>query len=313
MIIDAHIHLTTPAFLSPRQKMVYARRAAFDRWPPRDPLDLLPRVGQGLADPDGTYTIAEMDRLGIDVMVPMMLDRGIELGDEGEIAFPEMLEHVAGLMQQYPGRLIGFAGVDPRRPGGLELFKRAVNEWGYGGLKFYAGCGFYPYDPVCYPYYELCQDLGLPVVFHTSPTPAPSVSRYAHPIHISDLHRDFPDLAIVYGHAGHGAWWEETVQLARQGVHGYLELSQWASDARKDMGGFIQKLGHMRDSVGAHHIIWASDFTFGAQNEGAKSPLTAWLQTFQNLPAIAAEHGVTFTQEEVDLMVGGNAQRLLRL
>ena len=69
----------------------------------------------------------------------------------------------------------------------------------------------------------------------------------------------------------------------------------------------------MRDYVGAHRILWASDFGFGPSNAGEKSPLPHWLKTFRDLPTTGEQYGVRFTQEEVDLMLGGNAQRLFNL
>lgn len=313
MIIDAHMHIHSPSYIAPKLRMAYARAAAYSRWPPRDPEQLFPRVTVGISDPEGTYTIAEMDRHGVDVMVPMIVDHALNVGQEAEIPFPAVVEHYGELMRQNPGRLYAYAGVDPRRKGGLELFRKALREWGFKGLKLYCGNGFYPYDEVCTPFYRECLENGVPVAFHTSPTAAPAVSRFAHPINISDVHRDFPELPIIYAHAGHGAWWEEAAQIARGHPHGYLDLSQWPGDARRDMKEFVTRLGRMRDIIGAHRILWASDFSFGPSNSGDKSPLPHWLKTFKDLPTAGAEYGVTFTQDEVDLMLGGNAQRLLHI
>ncbi|MCC7368535.1 MAG: amidohydrolase [Chloroflexi bacterium] len=313
MIIDAHMHIHSPTFISARLRMFYARAAAYRSLPFRDPEALFPRTTKAIADPEGTYTIGEMDAHGVDIMVPMIVDHAIHVGEEAEIPFPKVVEHYAELMQRYKGRLYAFIGVDPRRPGGLELFERAVKEWGFRGLKLYPGNGYYPYDEVCTPFYKKCLELGVPVTFHTSPTPAPATSRFARPMNLSDLHGEYPDLTIIYAHAGHGAWWEEAAQVASGHPHGYLDLSQWPRDARKDLGGFIQKLGVMRDYVGAHRILWASDFGFGPSTSGDRSPLPHWLKTFKDLPATAEQYGVKFTQEEVDLMLGGNAQRILNL
>lgn len=313
MIIDAHMHIHDPSFIAPKMRMFYARSAAFRTYPARDPQDLYPRTTRAIADPEGTYTIAEMDRHGVDVMVPMIVDHSINIGEEGELPFVKVVEKYAELMQRNPGRLYAFIGVDPRRQGGLELFERSVKEWGFKGLKLYPGAGFYPYDEVCQPFYRKCLELGVPVTFHTSPTPAPAVSRFTRPMNISDLHREYPDLPIIYAHAGHGAWWEEAAQVASGHPHGYLDLSQWPRDARKDLGEFIGKLGRMREYVGAHRILWASDFGFGPGTSGERSPLPHWLKTFKDLPETGAQHGVKFTQDEVDLMLGGNAQRLLGL
>jgi predicted TIM-barrel fold metal-dependent hydrolase len=313
MIIDAHIHISAAEWIPPKLQLFYARRAAYGSWPYRDPLDLLPRVGQGQSDPDGSYTIAQMDAHGIDIAIPMPMDKATEMGEEAQVTYPEIVEAHAAIMQAHPGRLYGFLGVDPRRKGGVELFRKAVREYGFKGLKFYPGAGFFPYDEICYPYYRAAMELGVPVAFHTSPTYAPSSSRFSHPMHISDLHRDFPELPVIYAHAGRGPWWVDAAELAKCHPLGFLELSGWAGEARQDPGEFIRKLAKMRDIVGTHRIVWGSDFSFGKQNAGDRSPLPAWLHAIEQLPTTAAEHGFTFGQDEVDLILGGNMQRLLGL
>ena len=313
MIIDAHMHIHDPSYIAVKLRMFYARAAAYRRLPFRDPEELFPRTTVGIADPDGTYTIGEMDQHGVDVMIPNIVDHAIEVGQEAPVPFPDVVEHYAELMQRYPGRLYAFIGVDPRRKGGLELFEKAVIKWGFKGLKLYCGSGFYPYDEVCYPFYRKCLELNVPVTFHTAPTSAPAVSRYARPVNISDLHRDFTDLTMIYAHAGHGPWWKEATHCAQGHPHAYLDLSMWPRDARKNIADFTVKLGYIRDVVGAHRILWASDFGFGPRNHGERSPLPHWLNTFKELPQKAEQYGVNFTQEEVDLMLGGNAQRILGL
>lgn len=313
MIIDFHMHIHDPSFIPAPMRMAYARAAAFSRYPNRDPEELFPRVTKAISDPEGTYTIGEMDQHGVDVMVPHIVDHATFVGEEAPVPFPQVVEHYAELMRRYPGRLYAFIGVDPRRKGGLELFERAVKEWGFKGLKLYPANGYYPHDEICYPFYRKCLELNVPVAFHTSPASAPAVSRFTRPVELTDLHRDFPDLTVIYAHSGHGPWWEEAAYMVRGSTRGYLDLSQWPGDARKNMREFVTKLGRMRDLVGAHRIIWASDFGFGPRTSGEKSPLPHWLNTFKHLRETASEYGVTFTQDEVDLMLGENAQRVLAL
>lgn len=313
MIIDAHMHIHDPSYIPAKMRMSYAESAAYGRYPFRDPEELFPRVTKAIADPEGTYTIAEMDQHGIDKMVPMIVDHAIVVGEEAPIPFPEVVEHYGDLMKRYPGRLHAFIGVDPRRKGGLELFEKAVKEWGFIGLKLYPANGYYPYDEICHPFYRKCLELGVPVAFHTSPASSPARSRFTRPVEIADLHHDFPDLMVIYAHSGHGPWWEEAAYMVRGEKNAVLDLSQWPGDARKNKKEFITTLGRLRDLAGAHRILWASDFAFGPRSSGDRSPLPHWLKTFQELPETAAEFGVAFTQDEVDLMLGLNAQRVLNL
>ena len=94
LALDAHMHIHSPKFIAPKMRMAYARSAAFGRWPERNPEDLFPRVTVGISDFDGTYTIAEMDRHGVDVMVPMIVDHHLNAGEEAEMPFPAVVEHL---------------------------------------------------------------------------------------------------------------------------------------------------------------------------------------------------------------------------
>ena len=47
--------------------------------------------------------------------------------------------------------------------------EKAVRDDGFKGLKMYPGCGFYPYDEMCLPFYKKCVEYDVPVLFHTSP------------------------------------------------------------------------------------------------------------------------------------------------
>src|SRR4030066_106376 len=83
--------------------------------------------------------------------------------------WPEGIKRaIAEMMaKKYPGRVYSLFAIDPRRPGGVKLFEKAVTEWNAIGLNFYPPWGFYPNDPICYPFYQKALDLGVPVSIHT--------------------------------------------------------------------------------------------------------------------------------------------------
>jgi hypothetical protein len=85
---------------------------------------------------------------------------------------------------------------------------------------------FFPADPRMYPVYARCQDLGLPVMFHTGmSTFRGSRLKYADPLLIDDVAVDFPRLRIVLAHSGRGVWYDEAALMARLHEHVYLELA----------------------------------------------------------------------------------------
>jgi hypothetical protein len=69
----------------------------------------------------------------------------------------------------------------------------------------------------------------------------------------------------------------------------------------------------MRDMVGADHLLFASDQGSGKQFCGERSELPMWVNFFKSLPDEAKKYGYQFTESEVSLILGGNAQRILHL
>jgi predicted TIM-barrel fold metal-dependent hydrolase len=313
MIIDMHIHIWRPEYIPLPIRWAFAEQAAFKRLPFRNPADILPKVTRGVSDPDGIYTIRDMDRAGIDAAVCLSVDFGVLAGQEPEVSIDQIHEHYSQLQRKYSGRLYAFASVDPRRKNGMEIFERAVDELGLRGLKLYTPCGFYPYDEACKPFYRKCLDAGLPVVFHTAVSGYPFLGWFANPLHICQVQREYPQLTIILAHAGYRAWWEEAVVVARDHPNTYLELSQWGEYALNNPEDFIKKLAYMRDSVGAHRILFATDYMAGPAITEEKSIWPRWVQFFKNLPTTASKYGFKFTEEEVNLILGGNAQRILKI
>ncbi len=95
------------------------------------------------------------------------------------------------------------------------------------GLKLHpVHGGFAPNDPALYPVYGLCQQEGLPVVIHCGTSVFPgSTNRYADPILIEDVARDFPDLTVVLAHGGRGWWYNAAAFLATMRPNVWIEIS----------------------------------------------------------------------------------------
>jgi len=224
-----------------------------------------------------------------------------------------MHEAVAGVARRHAGRFVPFAGIDPQREDALELFDWAVNDLGMKGLKLYPPTGFYPYDRRVYPLYERCEALGLPVLCHTGgPGIALLPARYANPIYLQDVQADFPLLRLWIGHAGHRIYWREAAAVAAVGIHTYLELSTWQGVAAEEEEFYVRWLARVRDQVGVHRLLWGSDHIAGTRVRGAQK-LIDWAEWFRGLPERADRYGVSFTADEVALILGGNAARCLGL
>ena len=313
MVIDSHTHLYDTGYLPGKWYDAAARQWAFGKMPYRNPDDIRPRIEPGLIDPDGGLMMSDMDAAGVDAIVVLAVDFSLGVGEEAPVSMDEIHRRYGELQRKYPGRFYAFAGVDPRRPDAVNIFKTAIEEHGLRGYKVYPACGYYPHDRSLYPIFEICSAQGLPVLSHTGRITYPLKARFTHPIHLADVQADFPNLVLWFGHGGCPLWWEECVEVAAGGVNSYLEVSMWQPQAYDQEEQFIRKLAHARDILGAHRLLFGSDHYSGTRFSGERSQLGLWVQWWRELPERARRYGVSFTQEEVELVLGGNAARCLGL
>lgn len=125
-------------------------------------------------------------------------------------------------------RLIPFASVNPRTaPDPVQDLRRAVGDLGCRGLKLYPTYQmFYPNDPLVYPLYVACQELEIPVLFHTGSSVFPgSRLKYGDPLFLDDVAVDFPDLTLVMAHCGRSFWYDRAFTLARLHQNVYLDVA----------------------------------------------------------------------------------------
>ncbi|MBI1986863.1 MAG: amidohydrolase [Nitrospinae bacterium] len=257
-------------------------------------------------DPTAERLIASMDEAGIDRAVILPLDYGLTLG-EPPVSIEEQNRIYAQLAQQHPGRLIAFASVDPRREGADRLFEVGVKEWGLRGLKLHPTVGYYPSEEACYPLYRKAAELGVPVISHTGPIIAPLKSKYAQPIHLDDALVDFPQVQFVAAHLSF-CWWTELANLAGTKTNLAADISGWQLTARDHYPFFCQTLRSFLNSAGSDNLLYGTD------NPAYRSLISdrEWIQLIRDLPHKAPE-GISFTEAEVEAILGGNARRILGL
>jgi predicted TIM-barrel fold metal-dependent hydrolase len=77
-----------------------------------------------------------------------------------------------------------------------------------------------------YPAYAACQERGVPVIVHCGTSNfAGAVNRFADPIFVEDMAKDFPELTIVLAHGGRGWWYDAAAFLALMRERVWIELS----------------------------------------------------------------------------------------
>jgi hypothetical protein len=307
MIIEFHAHLFDENLPNRRYWEGYVKFAVAVANRPEE------RVWNRIKDTwdlTGELILKDMDEASVDKAVISVCDFGLcpEIG-EGAYTIEEVNKLYADVAAKYPDRLIAFFGIDPRRPRAHKLFEIAVKEWGMKGLKLLPPTGFYPNDKEAYPLYAKAEELGVPALIHTGPETIPLFSKYGHPIYLDEVCNSFPDLKIVAAHAGY-CWWEELVELASNKSNLYIDLAAWQTRTRrrKDIE-FYRTLRTILDRIGARRVLFGSDFP----SMRLYMSLKDWVGVFKEIPGYVKEAGVEFKIDEIELILGGTAAKILGL
>ena len=341
MVVDAHVHLFTG---TPEKKYFPTRQTwhicmwwAHSKAPyTKDPMSLYPRQETRMSDPDGSYTIANLDDHGIDAAIVLPVDYDLTFGEESTLSIDEKHQHLGEIQRKYPGRIVAMAGPDPRRTNAPELFKRAIKEYGLQGMKLIPSSGYYPWDPMIFPIYEYCLDNDLPVLSCTQLGAGGGYrySRFQEPIHLSDMLAEYPDLKLVQLHAGHNLlqWFEESITVGLNNPNVYIQIDVWvqgqgvgpdpsatlyplnAFNAEEEI---VTMLARAKSALGAHRVLFGTDTESGPAFQGENSVRRFGykniIEWWRKLPQTAAKYGLTFTDDEIELILDTNAKRLFKL
>lgn len=265
---------------------------------------LINRAAECYADPTGEGLLASMEEAGIDFTCICAVDDAAN-----EILTTELAQTqnkiVGSIAQNNPKKVMALAGIDPRRPDAPDMMKQCFEEFGMGGLKYHPDYGYYPAGPESYKLLEIVQENGGILLSHTGPLRPPSRCKYAEPGLLADLAVDFPDLKVIAAHMGLINW-RPWAALASHQPTLYGDLAMWDVFAFGHYDMFCRQLRDLIDCAGIEKVL------FGTDNPifGIIEPTKNWVQLIKDLPKDAPD-GITFTQEEVDAILGGNAASLL--
>lgn len=170
----------------------------------------------------------------------------------------EQHDHIAELVERFPGRFAGMANPNPHLPPDdyrRELM-RCIRELGFVGVKLHPHAhSLSPNSRAGRRVFCLAQELGIPVMVHTG-----AGIPWALPSHIAPVARDFPDVPVVMAHSGHMLMAAEAAEVAAAYSNVFLEAS-WT-------GGFLVR-GFTR-RLGAHRVLFGSDHADNAATELTK-------------------------------------------
>jgi predicted TIM-barrel fold metal-dependent hydrolase len=210
-LVDVHLHAARLPTLKP----------AWRQWAGRfGDAAVLDRV----YDADGTVDPARFDAYLADEGVDVAL---VLAEYSPKVTGTQPVEDMLPLTRYPSGRVRLIANVNPHLhyPVAEELSRQL--ELGAVACKIHpVHAGVPANDRSLYPVYELCQSAGIPVVVHCGTSTFPgSTNRYADPVLLDDVLRDFRRLDVVLAHGGRGWWYDAAAFLATANERVWIELS----------------------------------------------------------------------------------------
>jgi predicted TIM-barrel fold metal-dependent hydrolase len=132
---------------------------------------------------------------------------------------------VAEYVRRNPGKMIGFAGIDPLDRDWLEELRVAQDELHLKGVVVSPEMqNFHPADTRAMRLYEQCAIRGMPVLFDQNHRSPAAKLAYAEPVLLDEVAREFPTLRIVVGRLGH-PWIDQAVVLLGKHPHVYSDVA----------------------------------------------------------------------------------------
>jgi len=293
-VIDAHTHLFTVGLLEemlakePPEAMKRFRQGLKDRkWG---------RSGREQALPD--LTPQECAAYYVDRIGAAGVSRAIVMS-----VMPDS-QWMRDFIVAAKGHVHALCNVDPRDPGSAELLEREMAA-GFKGAKLYpVNRSFRISDPACRPFFEKTRELGAAITIHYGVTVDPTGDlRYADPLDLSPVARDFPEVPFVIAHFGAG-WLDSVLRLAYQCKNVCVDTSgtnNWMDYYVPRMT-LAEVFERALNAIGPERVLFGTD-------AGTTAPYRTWIK-FQQVRTIE-EMGLS--DHDRDLILRANAVRIFHL
>ena len=208
-------------------------------------------------------------------------------------------EEIAEAAQKNRDLMVAFASIDPHKgKRGAREARRLIAEHGVRGFKFHPTVqGFYAYDKMAWPIYEVIAEHGLPAIFHSGHSGIGSGMRcggglrleYSNPMHLDDVAITFPDMQIVIAHPS-WPWQDEALSVAMHKPNVWIDLSGWSPKY------FPPQLVQYANTLLRDRMLFGSDWPLISPDR--------WMKDFDD---------AGFKAEVKRLILKDNAVRLLKL
>ncbi|GAA0341694.1 amidohydrolase family protein [Actinoallomurus spadix] len=210
-LVDVHLHAARLPTLKPAWRQWahdFGDRAVLDR----------------VYDDSGTVDPARFDAYLADEGV----DVALVLAEYSPKATGyQPVEDMLPLTRHNPARIKLIANINPHLHYPIEEELRRQLDLGAVACKLHpVHAGVAANDRALYPAYEVCQAAGIPLVVHCGTSTFPgSSNRFADPVLLDDVLRDFRRLNVALAHGGRGWWYDAAAFMALSNERVWIELS----------------------------------------------------------------------------------------
>jgi predicted TIM-barrel fold metal-dependent hydrolase len=157
-----------------------------------------------------------------------------------------VIEYIAEAIQRYPGRLIGYARMNPRYgDAALALLDKSIREYGFKGLKLHPVS--YVMHPASVPTVELIRLAAAhkaPTLFHCGD------EEFTLPLQVAEAAAAVPDATIILGHMGGYFHVRDAIRAAKRYPNLILETSAMP---------YPRMIKETVEQLGAERVLFASD------------------------------------------------------
>jgi predicted TIM-barrel fold metal-dependent hydrolase len=201
--------------------------------------------------------VKQLDKMGVEKAIIFNLDEETPSGIPG---LPN--DYYAEIVNQFPDKFIGFAGIDPLK--GINAVKEIRRSYDLG-LRGAAVRPFMfkipPNHAKFYPLYSACVELDIPIWFHLSINYSTYSMEVERPIYLDLVAQDFPELKIIAGHGG-WPWVNELVAVAWRNPNIYIDIASYLPKYIGMNGTGWEPLIHYGNSVLQDRILFGSTWLF---------------------------------------------------
>ncbi|MHA1839992.1 MAG: amidohydrolase family protein [Candidatus Ranarchaeia archaeon] len=260
---------------------------------------LRPKLDQRFAKATDKDLIQRMDALDIGKVVLFSIAR-----DSNDV--PRINDHIHELVKKHPDRFLGFMNLyPPDLKQTVDEIGRAL-DWGFHGLKIHPRVQRFPMNhPGVSEMLDQAKQHGLPVIIHVdAPYPTNYIAPGVHfpagfPVEYGEFMQAVADLATPYAKA---KFLRELPHLDSGLIYAAHLGGAYYKDIQKSNVMFqtpaasIAMIEHCVKAVGAKRVVYGSDY-----------PLLDPAEEIRKIKE------ATITDNEKQLILGGNVKRLFRL